>query len=69
MPTPTVSRPFDSTSAVASIFAASTGGRCGNTITEVSRRMRVVTAATCAIVIDCSRHSPVSAAGQAPLSL
>ena len=34
-PTPTMSRPPDITSMVASIFAVSTAGRCGATITEV----------------------------------
>jgi hypothetical protein len=34
-PTPTMSRPPDITSMVARIFAVSTAGRCGTTITEV----------------------------------
>jgi hypothetical protein len=48
-PTPSVTRPFDSTSMVASAFAVSTGLRYGTIITLVTRRRRVVLAATNAI--------------------
>ena len=44
-------------------------GSRGKTITDVSKRIFVVTPATNAIVISCSKHVPVSAAGQIPLSL
>ena len=44
-PMPTVSRPPESTSMVASILAASTAGRCGTTSTASTSRMRSVLAA------------------------
>ena len=68
-PTPRVRRPSDRVSRVASILAASTGGRCINTITEVSSRMRSVAAAAHVNAVICSRHRPVSLAGQVPSSL
>ena len=45
-PMPQVSRPSDSTSIVARIFAVSTAGRCGTTMTEVTSRSFEVLAAT-----------------------
>ena len=45
-PMPKVNRPSDSTSIVAMILAVSTGGRCGTTVTEVTRRNFEVLAAT-----------------------
>src|ERR1700735_2710431 len=45
-PTPSVSRPSDSTSIVARIFAVSTAGRCGTTMTAVTSRSFEVLAAT-----------------------
>ena len=44
-PMPSVRRPFDRKSIVARIFAVSTAGRCGTTITEVTMRSFVVAAA------------------------
>ena len=53
-PMPTMSRPPDSTSSVASILAASTAGRCGTTSTAATRRMREVFAAIQAMPVSCS---------------
>jgi hypothetical protein len=39
-PTPTVNGPLDSTSIIERIFAVGTAGRCGATITDVTRRRR-----------------------------
>src|SRR5215813_7380005 len=44
-PMPTISRPPDRMSIVASILAATTAGRCGTTMTASTRRMREVLAA------------------------
>ena len=57
-PAPTTSRPCDSTSIDASILAASTGLRCGNTITEVNSRAVDVWAARKLIRLSWSRNSP-----------
>src|SRR5881275_2815790 len=45
-PMPQVKRPSDNTSIVEMIFAVSTGGRCGTTVTEVTSRNFEVFAAT-----------------------
>jgi hypothetical protein len=66
---PTVTRPFDSTSTVASVLAASSGGRCGTTITEVSSRTLRVSAAAYVRHESCSRQYPVPLTGCLPLSL
>ena len=50
-------------------FAVSMAPRCGTTVTEVSSRARVVMAARKARRVNCSRHSPDSEPGNAPLSL
>jgi hypothetical protein len=56
-----VSRPSDSTSIVAIIFAVKTGGRCGTTVTEVTSRSFSVLAATKATqvkhAVDCGSGS------------
>src|SRR5512134_3325065 len=57
-PTPTVTRPCESTSSVASALAVNTGGRCGTTITELSRRILDVAAARNAMTVNVSRQSP-----------
>ena len=49
-PAPTIKRPFESTSMVASILAVSMYCRCGTTITEVRNRSFDVTPARYAIV-------------------
>ena len=66
-PTPTVTRPFDSTSIVASILAVSTGLRCGRIITLVIRRSRVLLAATNDMSVSCSSASPPP--GNSPLTV
>ena len=53
-PMPTTRRPPESTSMVESILAASTGWRCGTTMTASTRRMREVFAATKAVMVSCS---------------
>jgi len=68
-PMPTLSRPLESTSAVASILAARMTGRCGTTITDVSKRIRCVTAAAYVRHVICSKQKPVLTPGQSPLSL
>jgi hypothetical protein len=66
---PKVSRPFDNTSIVASILACSTAGRCGTTVTEVTRRSREVLPATNATAVSCSCRSPRDRPGNSPVSL
>src|SRR5687768_4340088 len=68
-PQPTMSRPLESTSMVASILAVSTGGRCGTTMTEVSSRAVDVTPARKVRRVSCSRHSPDGLLTNEPLSL
>ena len=68
-PTPTVRRPDDSTSTVASALAASTAGRWGTTITEVTRRTRLVAAARKPRTVIISRHSPARAPGHSPVGV
>ncbi len=67
-PMPSVRRPFDSTSSVASIFAVSTAGRCGTTITEVTIRNFDVCAAMNIAVVSCSWRSTRAPETNAPLS-
>ena len=67
-PMPQVKRPSDSTSIVAMIFAVSTGGRCGTTVTEVTRRSFEVLAATKATAVSCSCRSPPARPGNSPVS-
>ena len=57
-PAPTMRRPFDRTSSVASILAVSSGLRYGTIMTLVTKRMRSVTPAKNARVVICSGHSP-----------
>ena len=57
-PIPTVTRPCDSTSSVASALAVNMGGRCGTTMTELSSRILVVAPARNAIAVSSSRQSP-----------
>jgi len=59
-PMPTVSRPADSTSIVASCFAASTAGRCGTTSTASTRRTRLVIAASQAASVSISWRCALS---------
>src|SRR6266702_128930 len=67
-PTPTMTRPPDITSMVDRIFAASTAGRCGTTITDVRNRMREVLAARYAMAESCSWRSPRDPLGNSPVS-
>ena len=68
MPTPTVIRPFESTSSVASILADSTGWRCGSTNTEDSNRILLVALATKLSAVIVSSETPVSWAKNLPVS-
>jgi hypothetical protein len=66
-PTPTVTRPAESTSMVASILAVTTGLRCGRIITLEIRRSRRDFPATKAISESWSSASPCP--GKAPLTV
>src|SRR5512134_1877034 len=68
-PQPTMRRPLESTSMVASILAVRTGGRCGTTITEVSSLAEDVAAARKVRSVSCSIHSPDGLPMNVPLSL
>jgi hypothetical protein len=68
-PQPTMRRPLESTSTVASIFAVSTGGRCGSTMTEVSSFAEDVTPTRKLRSDNCSKHSPDGLPANVPLSL
>ena len=68
-PMPRVTRPPDSTSIVASCLAASTAGRCGMTMTEVTSRSLLVRAATNASSISCSLRSPLPWLLNSPVAL
>ncbi len=68
-PIPSVSRPPERTSMVERILAVSTAGRCGTTMTEVTRRRRVVFAAIQAISVSCSCRSPRVPLGNSPEAL
>src|SRR3970282_2121266 len=66
-PTPTVIRPWESTSIVASAFAVTTGFRCGTIMTlETRRRVRVLPAMK-AMSESCSSASPWP--GKAPVTV
>src|ERR1700675_1461348 len=68
-PQPTMSRPLESTSIVARIFAVSTGGRYGTTMTDVSSLAVDVIPARKVKSVSCSRHSPDGLLTNEPLSL
>jgi hypothetical protein len=67
-PMPQVKRPSDNTSIVEMTLAVSTGGRCGTTVTEVTRRSFEVLAATNATQVSCSWRSPPARPGNSPVS-
>jgi len=67
-PTPSVSRPSESTSIVANIFAVNTAGRCGTTMTEVTSRSFEVLAAQKVTAVNCSWRSPPARPGNSPVS-
>ena len=54
---------------VASIFAVSTAGRCGTTITEVTMPSLDVAAAMKAAVVSCSSRAAPAPEGNSPNSL
>jgi hypothetical protein len=60
-PQPTVTRPCDSTSMVASALAVNMGLRWGTTMIDVNKRIFVVAAARYDINTSCSRQSPSAA--------
>jgi hypothetical protein len=67
-PIPSVSRPFDRKSIVARIFAVSTAGRWGTTITEVTIRSFVVAAAINVAAVNCSSLGAAAPDGNSPES-
>ena len=68
-PQPTMRRPLESTSSVASVFAVSTGGRCGSTRTDVSSFTVDVTPTKKLRSVSCSMHAPDGSLANVPLSL
>ena len=68
-PTPKVKRPPDRLSMVEASLAVSMAPRWGTTVTDVNSLARVVIAARYARRVNCSRQSPVTAPGNAPVSL
>src|SRR2546425_23919 len=70
-PHPTMTRPWESTSIVASIFAVSTGGRCGRTRTAVSSFAEGVMPARKLSSASGFRYSPFASApaSNCPLAL
>ena len=68
-PMPSVSRPFDRKSMVANIFAVSTAGRCGTTMTDSTKRSLFVSAAIYAVVANCSSQAACVPAGNSPVSV
>ena len=58
-PMPSSSRPFDTTSSVAAMFASTDGWRYGLPVTSTPSRSRVVACASAASVIQPSMHGPV----------
>jgi hypothetical protein len=68
-PAPRITRPGARWSSVASIFAVSTGWRCGSTSTLVPRRAREVTAAASVSAVSGSRKSVEGDRGKSPVAL
>jgi hypothetical protein len=66
-PTASTTRPPDSTSSVATVFATSSGSRIGRTSTLVPRRTRPVAPAITASVVNASRK-PSSGPNGSPSS-
>ena len=67
-PMPNVRRPFDRKSMVARIFAVSTAGRWGTTITEVTMRSFLVAAAMNVAAVSCSSLGAAAPDGNSPES-
>jgi hypothetical protein len=67
VPTPKSSRPPDTTSSVAAIFASRTAGRSGVISTPVASRMRAVAPAIAASIVSGSNQGYSGGSGNLPI--